>query len=58
MISRQVRRSLCALVAVGVVFASCSSDDGDDGEPTTLAPEPTDTPTTDTEAPVDTDAPR
>ena len=52
-ISRQVRRSLCALVAVGVVLASCSSDDGD-GETTTLAPEPTETPTTDTEAPVDT----
>ncbi len=55
-ISRQVRRrSLCALVALGLVLAACSSDDGDDAdETTTLAPEPTDTPTTDTEVPVDT----
>ncbi len=55
-ISRQVRRSLCALVAVGVVLAACSSDDGDNAETTTVAPEPTDTVTTDTAAavPVDT----
>ena len=51
MISRQVRRrSVCALVAMGVILASCSSDGGDDGDATTtVAPEPTDT-----EAPVDT----
>ncbi len=52
MISRQVRRrSLSALVAAGVILASCSSGDGD-GETTTLAPEPTET-----DAPVDTEAP-